>query len=59
MNNSACDDRIKFCDRHIVALKNRDIFTLAIQNFNPVYRELKDFKARCMDLAFALTVPKG
>lgn len=59
MNNSNCSDRIKFCDRHIAALKNRDIFDLATQNLNPVYRELKGFKARCMDLVFALTVPKG
>ncbi|WP_297567549.1 glycosyltransferase family 2 protein [uncultured Faecalibaculum sp.] len=47
--------RIRFCIDHIDALKKRSFFKLLAQNLDPVYGELKSYRARAMDLLFAMT----
>lgn len=44
----------KFCNEHIDNLINFKFFRILMQNKNPIYKKLKSFKGRILDLVFVL-----
>lgn len=53
--NRSYQERMMFCKEHITAIKHRDTVRLIMQNANPIYKELKTYRARLMDLLFSLS----
>ena len=48
------ENKIAFYKEHLKYLEDRNLFGLLFENKNPYYKEFKGFKARMMDLLYAM-----